>query len=44
MFQVGNTSDPALEIIKNNYIPANDTVPFPSVNATMSFTHLLSEN
>jgi carbonic anhydrase len=44
MFQVGEQPDPALEVIKKNFIQGNDTVPFPSINATLSFSHLLTNS
>lgn len=42
MFKVGPDEDPALKVIQDNFIQGNETVPFPSINATMSFSHLLN--
>ena len=44
MFEVGEQEDPALQAIIDSYVPSNETVPFPSVNATLSLGHLLNNN
>lgn len=44
MFQASkdNLPDPALQTIIDSYIQPNETTPIPTVNATISFSHLLS--